>query len=168
MLVQNDPVSGASLRYALARRRLFPLLIRKRSELVLKGVVISIIDDNASVRMALKRLIESIGLSAEDFASAEEFLVSCRSQDSACLILDLNLPGMSGLELQSQLHVSNPDVPLVFISARFDDHARAQALRAGAISFLQKPFIEEDLFRAINSSLSNRRNSASAYLDNAR
>ena len=168
MLVQNDPVSGASLRYALARRRLFPLLIRKRSELVVKGAVISIIDDNASLRIALKRLIESIGLSAADFASAEEFLVSCRSQDSACLILDLNLPGMSGLELQSQLHVSNPDVPLVFISARFDENARAQALRAGAISFLQKPFIEEDLFRAINSSLSNRRNSASAYLDNAR
>ena len=154
MLVQNDPVSGASLRYALARRRLFPLLIRKRSELVVKGAVISIIDDNASLRIALKRLIESIGLSAADFASAEEFLVSCRSQDSACLILDLNLPGMSGLELQNQLHVSNPDVPLVFISARFDEHARAQALSAGAISFLQKPFSEEDLFQAINSSLS--------------
>src|SRR6266850_7205071 len=161
MLVPNQAPAGTSLRYALALRPLFPLLVRKRTELAVKGVVISIIDDNASIRMALKRLIESIGLCAADFASAEEFLVSCRSQDSACLILDLNLPGMSGLELQSQLHVSNPDVPLVFISARFDENARAQALRAGAISFLQKPFIEEDLFRAINSSLSNRRNSAS-------
>ena len=111
---------------------MFPLLVRKRGKLTVKGVVISIIDDNASIRIALKRLIESTGLPVEDFASAEEFLVSCRSQDSACLILDLQLPGMSGLELQSQLHISNPGVPIIFISARLDEQARARALRIPA------------------------------------
>jgi len=168
MLVPNEAMAGTSLRYALVTRRFFPLLVRQRSELTLKGVVISIIDDNASIRMALKRLIESTGLPAEDFSSAEEFLVSCRSQDSACLIVDLQLPGMNGLELQNQLHVSNPGVPIVFISARFDEHARARALTAGAVEFLQKPFSEEALFEAIQTSLSNRGSSVSAYFDHLR
>ena len=168
MLVPNEAMAGTSLRYALVARRLFPLLVRQRGELTLKGVVISIIDDHASIRMALKRLIESTGLPAEDFSSAEEFLVSCRSQDSACLILDLQLPGMSGLELQSQLHISNPGVPIVFISARFDEQARARALRTGAIEFLQKPFSEEALFEAIKTSLSTRGRSTSAYFDHSR
>jgi FixJ family two-component response regulator len=167
MLVPNEAITGPGPGYALVTRRCFPLLVRQRSELTVKGVVISIIDDNASIRMALKRLIESIGLPAEDFASAEEFLVSCRSQDSACLILDLQLPGMSGLELQSQLQVSNPGVPIVFISARFDEPARARALRAGAVEFLQKPFSEEVLFDALKSSLSIHGSSASAYFDHA-
>jgi len=167
MLVPNEAMAGTSLRYTLATRPFFPLLVRQRSELAVKGVVISIIDDNASIRMALKRLIESIGLPAEDFASAEEFLVSCRSQDSACLILDLQLPGMSGLELQSHLQVSNPGVPIVFISARFDEQARARALRTGAIEFLQKPFSEEALFEAIKTSLSTRGRSTSAYFDHS-
>ena len=163
-----DPVSGAEPRYALATRPFYPLLVRRQSALTVKGVVISIIDDNASIRMALKRLIESTGLPAEDFASAEEFLVSCRSQDSACLVLDLQLPGMSGLELQSQLHISNPGVPIVFISARFDEQTRARALRTGAIEFLQKPFSEEALFEAIKTSLSTRGSSTSAYFDHSR
>jgi len=149
----------------MAPRLLFPLLVRKRSELAVKGMAISIIDDNESIRVALKRLIQSTGLPAEDFASAEDFLVSCRSQDSACLILDLELPGMSGLELQTQLQVSNPGVPIVFISARFDEQARTRALRAGAFRFLQKPFGEEALFEAIKSSLLIRGSSASAYFD---
>ena len=167
MLVPDRAMAGTSLRYALVTRQFFPLLVRGRSELTVKGVVISIIDDNPSIRMALKRLIQSIGLPVEDFASAEEFLVSCRSQDSACLILDLQLPGMGGLELQSLLHVSNPGVPIVFISARFDEQARARALRTGAVEFLQKPFSEEALFRAIKSSLSIHGSSASAYFDHA-
>jgi FixJ family two-component response regulator len=163
-----DPVFGADPRCALAKRPFFPLLVRKRGELTVKGVVISIIDDNASIRIGLKRLIESTGLPVEDFSSAEEFLVSCRSQDSACLILDLQLPGMSGLELQSQLHISNPGVPIIFISARFDEQARARALRTGAIEFLQKPFSEEALFEALKTSLSIRGSCASAYFDSSR
>jgi FixJ family two-component response regulator len=168
MLVSNGATTGTTLQYALATRPFFPLLVRKRSALTVKSVVISIIDDNASIRMALKRLIESTGLPAEDFASAEEFLVSRRSQDSACLILDLQLPGMSGLGLQSQLHISNPGVPIIFISARFDEQARARALRTGAIEFLQKPFSEEALFKAIKTALLISGSSASAYFDHSR
>jgi|SRR5882672_4901354 len=168
MPFHDEPLCEESARYAITMRRFFPPLVRKRGELVAKGVVISIIDDNASIRRALKRLIESIGLPAEDFASAEEFLVSCRSQDSACLIVDLQLPGMNGLELQNQLHVSNPGVPLVFISAKFDEHARARALNAGAVEFLQKPFSEAALFAAIQTSLSIRGSSVSAYVDHLR
>ena len=168
MPVPNEATAGNSLQYALITRPSFPLLLRKRSALTVKGAVISIIDDNASIRMALKRLIESTGLPAENFGSAEEFLVSCRSQDSACVILDLQLPGMSGLELQSQLEISNPRVPIVFISARFDEQARERALTTGAIEFLQKPFSEEALFRAIKTALSIRGSSASAYFDPSR
>jgi FixJ family two-component response regulator len=153
MPVPGEGMAETNLRYPLVTRRLFPLLNRRRGELTVKRVVISIVDDNASIRRALKRLIESTGLPVEDFASAEEFLVSGRSQDSACLILDLQLLGMSGLELQSQLHISNPRVPIIFISARFDEQARARALIAGAIDFLQKPFSEKALFDAINSAL---------------
>ena len=168
MPVPSEAMAETNLRYPLVTRRLFPLLVRKRCELTVKGMVISIIDDNASIRIALKRLIQSTGLPVEDFASAEEFLVSCRSQDSACLILDLQLPGMSGLELQSQLHISNPGVPIIFISARFDAQARARALRTGAIEFLQKPFSEEALFAAIKTSLSIGESSASAHFDPSR
>jgi FixJ family two-component response regulator len=168
MLIHNDQACGATLRYALATRPFLPLLVRKRGELAVKGMVISIIDDNESIRRALSRLIQSIGLPAEDFASAEEFLLSSRSQDSACLILDLQLPGMSGLELQSQLHVSNPGVPIVFISAHGDEQARARTLTAGAVEFLQKPFSEEALFEAIKTSLSNRGSSVAAYFDHSK
>src|SRR5258706_12324022 len=100
--------------------------------------------------------------------SCVKFLLSSRSQDSACLILDLQLPGMSGLELQSQLHVSNPGVPIVFISAHGDEQARAKTLTAGAVEFLQKPFSEEALFEAIKTSLSSRGSSVSAYFDHSR
>ena len=165
MLVPNEATAGTRLQYPLATRRYYPLLAPRRSALTVNGVTISIIDDNASIRMALKRLLESTGLAAEDFSSAEEFLACCRPWDSACLILDLQLPGMSGLELQSQLHNSNPAVPVVFISARFDDQARERALRNGAIEFLQKPFSEKALFKAIKTALLISGSNASAYLD---
>jgi FixJ family two-component response regulator len=116
-------------------------------------VVISIVDDDESVRKALKRLIKSIGLNVEAFASAEDFLTFTTSHDAACLVLDLRLPGMSGLELQAKLHSANRRIPIVFISAQGDEQARAQALAAGAIDFLQKPFSEQALFAAINSAL---------------
>jgi FixJ family two-component response regulator len=116
-------------------------------------VVISVVDDDESLRNAIKRLIESVGMSVEDFASAEDFLDSGRARDSSCLILDMQLPGMSGLELHNQLADSNSPVPIIFISAHGDDPARTQALEAGAIDFLQKPFSEMALFNAIDSSL---------------
>jgi FixJ family two-component response regulator len=124
-----------------------------KEEIMADGVIISIVDDDESVRRAIKRLLGSFELYAEDFASAEDFLISGRSEDSACLILDVSLPGMSGLELQSSLVASNCRLPIIFISAGGDEPMRARALEAGAIDFLQKPFSEHALFKAINSFL---------------
>jgi FixJ family two-component response regulator len=116
-------------------------------------LVISIVDDDESVRKALQRLIKSVGLRVEAFASAEHFLTLATPHDAACLVLDLRLPGMSGLDLQAELLDTNCRIPIVFISAHGDEQARAQALAAGAIDFLQKPFSEKALFDAINSAL---------------
>jgi DNA-binding NtrC family response regulator len=113
--------------------------------------LISIVDDDESIRKATKRLIESVGISVEDFASAEDFMISGRPQDSTCLILDVRLPGISGLELQNQLRTRDYRVPIIFITAHGDAEARTRALEAGAVDFLQKPFTESALFRAINS-----------------
>jgi FixJ family two-component response regulator len=133
-------------------------LIEKKGENVDRDIVISIVDDDESLRKALKRLIKSIGLCVEDFASAEDFLRSGSSQNTTCLILDLRLPGISGLELQSLLIASNCHVPIVFISAQYDQKTRTRALQAGAIDFLQKPFKEDALLNAINSSIRSNRN----------
>ncbi|MGH9968521.1 MAG: sigma-54-dependent transcriptional regulator [Pyrinomonadaceae bacterium] len=111
--------------------------------------VISIVDDDESVRQAIARLINSVGLNVETFASAEDFLSSSRVKDPACLVLDLRLPGMSGLELQSQLFASGSRIPILFISGHGDSQARAKALGAGAVGFLQKPFNEQALFGAL-------------------
>jgi FixJ family two-component response regulator len=116
-------------------------------------VVISIVDDDESVRKALQRLIKSVGLKVEAFASAEDFLSRANPYEAACLVLDLQLPGMNGLELQAELRAANCRIPIVFISAHGDGQARAQALAAGAIDFLQKPFGEKALFGAIDSAL---------------
>jgi two-component system, NtrC family, response regulator AtoC len=116
--------------------------------------LISIVDDDDSIRKATKRLVESVGLSVADFSSAEEFLASGRPHDSAGLILDVRLPGISGLELQSRLLDSDCHVPIIFITAHGDAEVRARALEAGAIDFLQKPFTEKALFKALNSFIS--------------
>ena len=115
--------------------------------------LISIVDDDESIRKATKRLIESVGLRVEDFASAEDFLSFGRPEDSVCLILDIRLPGMSGLELQHELGTAGVEVPIIFITAHGDSQTRAQALEAGAADFLQKPFTEKALFKSINSFL---------------
>ena len=114
---------------------------------------ISIVDDDASIREALKSLMRSVQYNAEAFASAEEFLASERLNDTACLILDVNLPGMSGFELQSQLNSEQRAIPIIFITAHADDASRQRALKSGAIDFLGKPVRCEPLFRAIQSAL---------------
>jgi FixJ family two-component response regulator len=129
------------------------VLIHNTEGMKTEDVVISIVDDDESLRKAIKRLINSVGLSVENFASAEDYLNIGRSQNSACLILDVRLPGMSGLELQSQLVASNSRVPIIFISAQGDGQARAHALGAGAVEFLQKPFSEQAFLSAIRTSL---------------
>jgi len=112
--------------------------------------LISIVDDDASIRKALRRLFISVGFDVASFASAEEFLSSSLLLESSCLILDLRMPGMSGLELQSVLTSCNRQIPVIFLTAHNDEQARAQALRAGAIDYLCKPFSEESLLRNVN------------------
>ena len=115
--------------------------------------VISIVDDDESVRTALKSLIDSVGFRAEVFCSGEEFLKSPVVSQTDCLITDVRMPGMTGLELQERLNAAGASVPIVFISAHEDKEARARGLRAGAIDFLQKPFSEESLLGAISAGL---------------
>ena len=112
--------------------------------------LISIVDDDESVRQALKSLLDSVGFRAEVFDSGEEFLKSAYVSQTDCLITDVRMPGMSGLELQERLSAAGRSIPIVFISAHEDKEARARGLRAGAIDFLQKPFSEDSLLGAIS------------------
>ncbi|HXQ72784.1 MAG TPA: response regulator [Pyrinomonadaceae bacterium] len=118
-----------------------------------KVPLISIVDDDESVRDALKSLIDSMGFHAEVFASGEAFLNSPEISQTDCLIADVRMPGMSGLQLQDRLNATNSSIPIIFISAHDDGDARARGLRAGAVDFLKKPFSEDALVRAISTCL---------------
>src|SRR6185295_11320562 len=115
--------------------------------------LISVVDDDESVRQALKSLLDSVGFRAEVFGSGEEFLNSTCVSQTDCLIADVRMPGMSGLELQDRLNAANLSIPVVFISAHDDGEARTQGLRAGAVDFLKKPFSEDALLGAISAGL---------------
>ena len=115
---------------------------------------VSIGDDDESVREAINSLLRSVGLHAEVFASAEEFLSSGYQHDAECLILDVRMPGMNGLQLQEQLTCAECDIPIIFITAHASDtQARTRALQAGAVDFLIKPFSEEALLNDIYTAL---------------
>lgn len=120
---------------------------------VSKVACISIVDDDESIREALKSLLASIGFRTEVFASAEDFLDSGRLQDTDCLIVDIWMPGMGGLELQSVLSAADSRVPIVFMTAHDDEEVRTRALKAGAVDFLHKPFSEEALLAGIHAAL---------------
>jgi len=117
--------------------------------------IVGIVDDDESVRMAIRSLLRSLGFKVETFGSAEDILGSARLDDIACLIVDLRLPGMSGVDLQQQLLVVKRELPMIFISAHDDPVAQQQALTAGALAFLRKPFSEKALIDAIRSGLSH-------------
>jgi FixJ family two-component response regulator len=117
------------------------------------NILISIVDDDESVRQALKSLIDSVGFHAEQFGSGEEFLNSPYLSETSCLIADVRMPGMSGLELQDRLNAAHSSIPIVFISAHDDKEPRARGLRGGAVAFLQKPFSEDSLLGAITDCL---------------
>jgi len=117
--------------------------------------LISIVEDDSSVREAAVSLLRSNGFVAESFSSAAEFLSSAGAREPGCLILDLRLPGMNGLELQHRLAVEGRHIPIVFITAHRNPEAQAQAMRAGAIAFLSKPFSEEALLGSIRLALEN-------------
>jgi FixJ family two-component response regulator len=119
--------------------------------------LISVVDDDHSVREALSSLIRSVGFSIKVFVSAEEFLGSDAARASDCLILDVRMQGMSGLELQRQLAQTHPDLPVVFITAHAsDEEVRARALKDGAIDYLSKPLSEETVLGAIQKALGKK------------
>ena len=115
--------------------------------------LISIVDDDDALRNSLDDLIRSIGFRTQGFPSAEAFLSSNQACDTACLILDVRMPGMNGLELQRKMVAANWRIPIIFITSHADDGARARALEAGAVAFLYKPFREEELLNAIDAAL---------------
>jgi len=120
-----------------------------------KHGLIAIVDDDDLVRNAVQGLLKSVGLPARAFASAEEFLVSGQQRQTACLIADIRMPGMSGLELQAKLNAERCRIPTIFITAHGDVKMRMQALRAGAVEFLAKPFDDEVLLENVRVALKN-------------
>ena len=114
---------------------------------------IAVIDDDVLVRQALEDCIESAGYVAEGFGSAEEFLASGSYRDAACLIVDVQLPGITGLELQHQLAGADNPVPIVFVSAHGTGTNRQRAIQQGAAGFLGKPFRREDLLNVISAAI---------------
>ena len=115
--------------------------------------LISIVDDDESMREAIQSLLRSVGFRTQMFASAEQFLQSDQIETTACLILDVRMPGMSGLELQRHLMATQYRIPIVFVTAHGDEEARSRALQEGAVEFLLKPFSEEALLNAIQVAL---------------
>jgi FixJ family two-component response regulator len=118
--------------------------------------VISIIDDDESVRAATNRLVRSLGFVALTFACADEFLRSPRLNDTSCVIADVQMPGMSGIELQSALIASGKVIPIIFITAFPDERIRTRAMEAGAVGFLSKPFKGSILIQYIDDALNSR------------
>jgi FixJ family two-component response regulator len=117
--------------------------------------LVSIVDDDLSVRRSTGRLLRTAGLRVETFASAEEFLTSGRAKESDCIILDFQMPGMNGLELQRHLAENSIPAPIVFITAHASEDEQRQALQAGAVKFLHKPVSKEVLLLSIRSALGN-------------
>jgi CheY-like chemotaxis protein len=143
----SDCCTKGQLHRRVRRLILEDMAIKEKPQLV------AIIDDNELVRTALGGLLKSVGFPALAFAHAEEFLASDRKHDTACLIADIHLPGMSGLELQSKLNAEHYRIPTIFITAHGDEEVRMQALRAGAVEFLTKPVDDEALLESVRAAL---------------
>jgi FixJ family two-component response regulator len=119
--------------------------------------MVFVVDDDARVRESLKNLIRSVGLRVEAFASAQEFLHSKRPDVPGCLVLDVRLPGLSGLDLQKQMAEADMEIPIIFITGYGDIPMTVQAMKAGAVEFLTKPFRDQDLLDAIHQALEHDR-----------
>ena len=115
--------------------------------------LVAIVDDDDSMRSALRGMLRVVGFPARAFSSAEEFLESGQQHDIACLIADIRMPGMSGIELQAKLNADRCRVPIIFLTAHGDEKMRMQALRAGAVEFMAKPFDEEALLESVRAAL---------------
>jgi RNA polymerase sigma factor (sigma-70 family) len=122
-----------------------------------RASVVFVIDDDPSVRSSIKILLESVGLEVEVFGSAKEFLPCRPANRASCLVLDVRLPGVSGLDFQRQLAEAKINIPIIFISAHGDVPMTVRALKAGAIEFLTKPFRDQDLLDAVHVALERDR-----------
>ena len=122
-----------------------------------RKAIVFVVDDDASVRAGLGSLIRSAGLRVETFASAQEFLARPRADVPSCLVLDVRLPGLSGLDLQKRLAEVNIEIPIVFITGHGDVPTSVQAMKAGAVEFLTKPFVDRDLLDAIQQAIKRDR-----------
>jgi len=114
---------------------------------------VALVDDDDLVRTAIQGLLKSVGLPARAYASGEEFLDSGQQHQTACLIADIRMPGMSGLDLQARLNAERCQIPTIFITAHGDEAMRLQAMRAGAVEFLPKPFDDELLLESVRAAL---------------
>ena len=115
--------------------------------------MVAVVEDDESYRGALQRLLKSAGLSVLAFASAEDFLNSGQQRETGCLIADIRMPGMSGLDLQARLNTEQCPIPTIFITAHGDEKMRLQAMRGGAVKFLAKPFDGAILLKAVRVAL---------------
>jgi FixJ family two-component response regulator len=120
-----------------------------------KDLFIAIVDDDASIREATKSLMRSLGLAAKAFSSGEDFLRSPHLSRAACLVADVNMPGMSGLDLHTRLAARSESIPTILITAYPDDSVRTRALSSGVVCYLIKPFSEDDLLDCIRSAVGN-------------
>src|SRR5437667_9008539 len=118
-----------------------------------KTKMVAIVDDDDLMRSALQGLLKAVGLPAQAFASAEEFLKSGQQHETGCLIADIRMPGMSGLDLQGKLNAEHCPIPIIFITAHGDEEMRLQAMRGGAVKFLAKPFDGAMLLESVRVAL---------------
>ena len=113
--------------------------------------MVAVVEDDDSYRVAVRRLLKSAGFSVQSFATAEDFLRSGRQHETGCLITDIRMPGMSGLDLQAKLNADHCLIPTVFITAHGDEDMRLQAMRGGAVKFMVKPFDGEILLESVRA-----------------
>src|SRR5690349_23154618 len=129
-----------------------------------KNPVVMVVDDDSGVRNAMRSLLKSVGLESSLYASAQEFLAAYQPAQPGCLLLDIRMPGMSGLELQQQLNLRGAVIPVIFITGHGDIPMAVEAMQQGAFDFLQKPFRDQDLIERIQRAL-ERDTRARAALD---
>jgi FixJ family two-component response regulator len=121
--------------------------------------IVFVVDDDPAVSVSMKRLIRSLGLEVQTFSSAQDFLRTKRPDAPGCLVLDVRLPDLSGLDLQQELAKANVDLPIVFVTGHADIPMSVRAMKAGAVEFLTKPFREQDLLEAIQHAIGQHRTS---------
>jgi len=129
--------------------------------------IVFVVDDDASVREAVERLVRSAGLRVEAFASAEEFLTRPKADAPSCLVLDVQLPDLSGLDLQRRMADANNEIPIVFITGHGDIPTTVRAMKAGAVEFLTKPLVEGDLLESIRHAIARDRADRRHHADTA-